>query len=407
MHKFSISLLWDCNEKCLFCAKGPPPRGVKRRLSEEEALELVLDKRAEGCDILAFDGGEPTLLPYLPELAGRALHAGYKQVHILTNAVALSDNNMVLALLKCHPKAKKLIHFGVSLHAHLKKDSEHLTRSAGTFERTLTGIRNLNAAGFPTTLYHVITARTYRKLPAFSAFMLKNMPGIRGITFSFIFPAEHFRRHMNIFPRITEIAPFFDRAINLLRASGVIVNMSSCGMVPFCLFNGNERLLIRSFARDNSAGAASYDTHKSEAFPFFLENFQRMNKIKSAVCGACVLDPVCGGIWKMYAERYGLGELKPYTTGYFKKQPFSGAAGTINMDHGDNYPDPAAYLRISMAALRWDGIRDIGLKGRLPRGISADEISLFASALGCRLAAGAPNRKDKGLTRDFHHNTGV
>lgn len=401
MRKISISLLWDCNESCIFCAKGPAPYGVKRRMSEAEVVKLLLASRAKGCDVAAFDGGEPTLLPYLPALAGRALKAGYKEVQILTNAVALSDGKIVKVLAGCHPKARKAVQFGVSLHAHLKADSEFLTRSEGTFEKTLAGINNLHKAGFRLTLYHVITARTFRKLPDYARFVADNFPWLPGITFSLIYPTPQFGAHMELFPRIPAVVPFFDKALGVLHAAGMQANMSSCGMVPFCLFRGNERIFLRSFARDNSARAASVDTHKSEAFPFFLENFQRENKAKAAACAGCLLDPVCGGIWKVYADRYGLGELKPYKAAYFKKLPASAAVGLVDLDQGRNYPDPAAYVRIALADLRWKGVKDITLKGTEPAGLSSADIAAFAAELGCRIVPAQRGRQETGPSRAF------
>ena len=41
MKKFFFSLLWDCNEDCLFCAKGRAPAGVKRRFSLRECAALL------------------------------------------------------------------------------------------------------------------------------------------------------------------------------------------------------------------------------------------------------------------------------------------------------------------------------------------------------------------------------
>ncbi|MCK5358847.1 MAG: radical SAM protein, partial [Elusimicrobiales bacterium] len=91
MKKFNFSLLWDCNEDCLFCAKGHVPPGVKSRFSSDEAIKTIFKKRKEGFEAISFDGGEPTLMKDLPKLIAFAIKCGYKEVCVLTNAVLLSD----------------------------------------------------------------------------------------------------------------------------------------------------------------------------------------------------------------------------------------------------------------------------------------------------------------------------
>ena len=39
--RLAVSLLWDCNQRCSFCAKGPPPPGIKSRLSFGEAEKVL------------------------------------------------------------------------------------------------------------------------------------------------------------------------------------------------------------------------------------------------------------------------------------------------------------------------------------------------------------------------------
>lgn len=386
MKTYIFSLLWDCNQKCVFCAKGEMPAGAKRRYSREEAEKVILAQRAAGCDILAFDGGEPTLLPYLPDLAALALRSGYKWVRVATNAVALSDKKLAAAFAACHPEAAKKVRFGVSLHSHEARVSDRLTGAPGTFARSLAGLRNLRAAGFATDLYHVITAENYRGLPAFASFVLEKLPWTGNVTFSFIMPSEHLRPRMGIYPKITQATPYLARAMARLRAAGMRFELSSCGTVPFCLLGG-ERSLFTHFMPE--AGRAG-ETRMSAAFPFFLEGSDGREKVKAAACAGCLLDQACGGIWRLYAERHGTGELKACTAVQFGRLPAGGPPAVLDAGPAGGFRDPGAYLRMALVDLRWNGAADIALRGRLPGGVSSVELAAFAASLGCRLKAAAP-----------------
>ncbi|OGS07471.1 MAG: hypothetical protein A2270_09395 [Elusimicrobia bacterium RIFOXYA12_FULL_51_18] len=105
MKSFYFYLLWRCNEDCLFCAKGKPPRNAKKEFTPVEACSIIKEKRKEGYDKLVLDGGEPTLYPALDRIIYIALEAGYKEINIVTNGVVLADKKKVAKLLNAHAKA--------------------------------------------------------------------------------------------------------------------------------------------------------------------------------------------------------------------------------------------------------------------------------------------------------------
>ncbi len=314
MKKFNFSLLWDCNENCLFCAKGHAPKGVKPRFSYDEILKTIFKKRKEGFDSISFDGGEPTLMKDLPKFIAFAVKCGYKEVGVLTNAVLLS-NLKILEAIKKH-KVKN-VSFSVSLHSHKEAVSDYLTASKHTFQRTLKGIENILNHGHTVSIYHVITSQNYKDLPAFSNFILKKFPGADNVTFSYIYPVSHkFKTLHSIYPKLLPVRPYLKKAVDILEKSATEVRLSSCGIIPPCLMKGIEHLLKRTHREDNIE-SVTCDTAVTDKFPFFTEIFNKENKIKPEKCSTCAVNDFCGGIWKFYADIYGLKELKPY-----KKSPF-------------------------------------------------------------------------------------
>ncbi|MBU2575460.1 MAG: radical SAM protein [Elusimicrobia bacterium] len=364
MKKFFFSLLWDCNENCLFCAKGKAPEGVKRRFSMSECAAMLRKKRLEGCDAVSLDGGEPTLLDYLPDVIRTASGLGYSQIHLLTNAVALSSPEKVAAIKRAPGPAGRLKRLGVcvSLHSHERRISETLTRSSGTFEKTVLGIRNLVSAGIHTTVYHLITSLNYRALPAFADFVINGLRGVGGVTFSHIYPASRKAENLRLYPRLSKVAPHLSRAAEKLRAKGLEVSMSNCGIIPVCLMGGCETLFTDTVI-DNNISSETCDTSKTESLPFFMELFNKRNKTKPPSCAACALNPVCGGIWKFYAERRGTAELKPYSRKDMLGLPASGGTAALAFKKDPGWEDPASALLVRLLDLRYRGFDKAKIKG--------------------------------------------
>lgn len=378
MKKLHFSPLWRCNQDCLFCLKGKAPAGAIKIFPLAEAVAILKTKRKEGFGALSLDGGEPTLYKELPELVRAALAAGYKEVNILTNGVLLSDKKKVRELLNAHPSAQKRLSFCVSLHSHERKISDVLTNSANTFEKTLRAVKNLAAAGFGVSLYHIITKLNCAALPAFAGFVLKELKGVETVTFSYIYPTHQKMANMAIYPKLSEVPERFGQAAKILEAGGIRTAVSSCGIVPWCLLKGAAGLFINASVRDNR-GVVAYDGAREEPMPFLREIFKSEGKVKSGKCARCLLDRICGGVWGFYGRLYGTGELAPYDRGFFARIPAGKRRAVIACR-----PGAAGETCLQLFDARLKGCSVIELKGTA----SATKAELagirgFARGIGC------------------------
>ena len=75
---------YHCNLTCTYCLTESGPRAARRELGAERMLGLAAEARALGFTALGVTGGEPFLLPYLPELLGEL--AAVLPVVCLSNA---------------------------------------------------------------------------------------------------------------------------------------------------------------------------------------------------------------------------------------------------------------------------------------------------------------------------------
>jgi len=151
-YKADVALTYACNNACPHCY-NEPERFTMPTLSLEE-WHRVFDKlSAIGIPHLILTGGEPTLLPELPELVRYADGLGHI-VGMNTNGRRLVDAALVGRL-----AGAGLNHVQVTLESHLAEVHDAMVASPGAFEETIAGIRNALAGGLHTITNTTITRR--------------------------------------------------------------------------------------------------------------------------------------------------------------------------------------------------------------------------------------------------------
>lgn len=87
-----ISLVNECNLKCIYCYATDRPESINR-LSKEDHFKLIDDINgiSEKVEIV-LTGGEPLLSPYMFELAEHAKKLNNK-VHLLSNGILITEKN--------------------------------------------------------------------------------------------------------------------------------------------------------------------------------------------------------------------------------------------------------------------------------------------------------------------------
>jgi len=389
---FYLSLLWDCNENCVFCLKKAPPEQENSVPPLLECLAALKRQRARGFASVSLDGGEPTLRRDLPRILKYALLLGYKKIMVMTNGAALSAEN-VRRLAAPEGGRPSRISFCVSLHSHKRAVSEKLTRSRGTFRRTVDGIKNLLAAGFDVSVYHVITRQNYRALPGFADFAARELKGVSKVVFSHIYPVQHNLAAMRgVYPRFSSALPFLAGAISRLERAGVTPMLGNSGMMPVCLLRGQESFFTQAYLKHDGDAVTfdrnkwdTRDSRKLELLPFFRDDFNERNRVKAAACGKCALRDVCSGIWRFYEELYGAGELKPYKKDAFSGIPADGPRAVIRAAGSRAAGLQPLLVRLLDARLKGHGSALVpGLHGKSRKTAAAE----FARGIGMKLYFG-------------------
>jgi MoaA/NifB/PqqE/SkfB family radical SAM enzyme len=131
---------YHCNLACSYCLTESSPRSVRRELTSEIMIDVADHARALGFTALGVTGGEPFLLPWLPEAVLEM--AARLPVVVLTNATLLSAERIERAAVLAHPD----IAVQISLDSHLA-DVNDMARGPENFAKVVEAVPKLVERG--------------------------------------------------------------------------------------------------------------------------------------------------------------------------------------------------------------------------------------------------------------------
>jgi len=131
---------YHCNLACSYCLTESSPRSVRRQLSAEVMLAVAREAAALGFTALGVTGGEPMLLPWLPDTI--ASMAGHLPVVVLTNGTLFVGERIERA----RPLARDDVAVQISLDSH-RADVNDMARGPDNFARVVGAVPRLVALG--------------------------------------------------------------------------------------------------------------------------------------------------------------------------------------------------------------------------------------------------------------------
>ena len=131
---------YHCNLACSYCLTESSPRSERRQLEPSTMLAVAEQAKELGFTALGVTGGEPFLLPWLPETVREM--ASHLPVVVLTNATLFGGDRIERAALMAHPG----ISVQISLDSHLP-DVNDMARGADNFDRVVEAVPKLIARG--------------------------------------------------------------------------------------------------------------------------------------------------------------------------------------------------------------------------------------------------------------------
>lgn len=148
-HQLWIELTARCNERCVHCYADSSPERTEA-LDRDTVLAAITDAAELGFNRVQLTGGDPLLCPFLLDTVDAARAAGL-EVEVFTNGLLLDQ--ALLESLFVHG-----VSFAFSLYGADETTHDAVTRTPGSFTRTVDAIRRARASGAELRIGVVIVA---------------------------------------------------------------------------------------------------------------------------------------------------------------------------------------------------------------------------------------------------------
>ncbi len=131
---------YHCNLACSYCLTESSPSSERRVLSAEQMVAVAEQAKELGFTALGVTGGEPFLLPWLPEAVLEM--AQHLPLVLLTNGTLFAGERFDRAAKLAHPD----VALQISLDSHLP-DVNDLARGPDNFAKVVEAVPRLIARG--------------------------------------------------------------------------------------------------------------------------------------------------------------------------------------------------------------------------------------------------------------------
>jgi MoaA/NifB/PqqE/SkfB family radical SAM enzyme len=166
-----LSRLWvytnyDCNLACSYCLVSSSPATPHRGVPLDTFRQVVDEACELGCLEIFLTGGEPGIVPHLPDMIEYA--APFMRVTVLTNGMLWRGSRLARLTTVNHPN----LTLQISLDSGTA-DLHDYHRGAGTWAKSVDSIRRLREAGFRVRTGTTETMHSRRRLEELKTFLVE------------------------------------------------------------------------------------------------------------------------------------------------------------------------------------------------------------------------------------------
>lgn len=336
-----------CAHSCRFCyysyldGTDDQFRGIRQGSfrTEEDCRAILAGFARQGFVNFDVTGGEPTLMPALPALVGYAR----RDLGLAARVITLGQ-----FLLRERPGRStlldELLQAGLAdllLSAHACTEDSFRACTGGSWNTLSALMGELDRRGFQFGANTTVFADNFRSLPDIAQALAAHGLYVQNyIFFNAYYGWRQDERAARVQSRYSEAYPHLRRAVELLDARGVAVNIR---YVPLCVVPGLERHVVgaiglaydpfewRNRACNHEAApdfcsqaleippSGVREAHAYRPLEETLPNGVRVTgmrgerfKLFTSACADCAAREACDGIDPGYLARHGDSEFKPY-----------------------------------------------------------------------------------------------
>jgi len=279
-----------CNNNCIFCSVK---NKKNNNLSTYEAKKRICDAKKRRFRTIQFSGGEPTLRKDIIPLVSYAKKLGFESIGLTSNARLFSYKNFAKRMIDAGCDS-----FAISIYSHNTKIHDACTRTPGSFEDTVKGLRNILKLKKKRTYVKInflLNKININSLGGSISWLNREFKDINLISLLNMHPVGEAKKHPNLMFRIGDYGDSIDLSIEKSKIPITLYDM------PFCSLKNKKNITDKKGYYDHSAKNIRSDLRTS------------LNTLKTKLpfCKYCDFDCECQGIWKSYVKRYGYDEFTP------------------------------------------------------------------------------------------------
>ena len=310
---FYFNITYRCNERCVFCGADSQAGSKEaaayrvKDLSMQEFMKSLRDIGVSENDDIRISGGEPSLHPNFLEIIAGAGESG-SSVWVSTTASYFANPNHLGRLDEKHRCL-----FDVRLYAHRPDLHDELTRTPGSFSRTVKGLRNLIALrkeqqfSYTVGVRLLLARQTLPYLAETALFAIHELK-MDSVCVIMLIESESTHRSSAFFPMLRarqEIARLF-------RAVGENRRLSLTGL-PLCILP--RELALKEISGGDSGRARNpkgdhdvfyyHDTLSGSKPKKIYNNQEELYNPMPQSCICCNAHNYCAGLPKWYWTEFG------------------------------------------------------------------------------------------------------
>lgn len=227
-----IAVTYRCNLKCRFCYAGCNCT-VNPVMSDDEMslrqVKTVLRKiyRQAKVPTVSFTGGEPTLVPELPQMIRYAKKLGMR-VNLITNGIAVTPE-MAKILAEAGLDSAQVSLEGVTAATH-----DAIVQHSGAFVKSCAAVRCLKEAGIHTHSNTTLSRHNAAEGSRFPEFVKKELGNDR-FSMNLVIPSGSGSINDDLVVKYSETGPILESILHTSQQEGVEFMWYS--PVPMCMFN--------------------------------------------------------------------------------------------------------------------------------------------------------------------------
>ncbi len=291
-----LKLGYKCNNNCTFCVTGD---NHPREFIDFKIIKKTLEQNNKKYNSIVLTGGEPTIRKDFFRILELAYKLGYR--------ITLQTNARMFFYEKFCDKIKDYeLKLMININGPNARIHDAITCVKGSFEQTISGVKNLQKYGFYITGKIMLTRLNYKYVLNTVKFMHKL--GLKEVWLVFLTPFGSAKKNFEIVvPKYSEVIPFVNKTLFWLKKN-TNVNIGVEGF-PYCCLHPEFRSFI---TEENLTEESLHGIYSGEDnYEYNCKRERVLNqKQKFDICAKCKYNSTCEGVYKEYVKKNGKEEFK-------------------------------------------------------------------------------------------------